>query len=72
MAGASGSCPTFETLTERQDLRELFDNTEPQLIDPGCKFAVEIYHLFSAYAAVSRLVILPVAMLNKSDLLRRG
>jgi hypothetical protein len=39
MAGASGSCPTFETLTERQDLRELFDNTEPQLIDPGCKFA---------------------------------
>ena len=31
---------------------------------------VEIYHLFSAYAAVSRSVILPVAMLAESELLR--
>jgi hypothetical protein len=31
---------------------------------------VEIYHLFSAYAAVPRSVILPVAMLAESELLR--
>jgi hypothetical protein len=33
----------------------------------GC---VEIYHLFSAYTAVPRSVILPVAMLAESELLR--
>ena len=32
--------------------------------------AVEIYHLFLAYTAVPRSVILPVAMLAESELLR--
>jgi hypothetical protein len=34
-----GSYATLETLTEWQDLQEFLGNTEPQLIDPGCKFA---------------------------------